>query len=56
MGAAVLAVRTLGLPVQILAGVVVFSVLAIALRVIAVGEIRDLYSAVRKRRAASVPA
>jgi O-antigen/teichoic acid export membrane protein len=56
MGAAVVSVRTLGLPVQVLAGLVVFSVLAIALRVIAVGEVRDLYSVVRGRRSARVAA
>ncbi len=56
MAAAVMAVRTLGLPAQLLAGVVVFSVSAIAFRAIGVDEIRDLYSAVRRRRSASAPA
>lgn len=56
MAVTLVAVRALGLPVQVLAGMAVFTVLAIALRVIAVEEIRDLYSAVRRRRAARVPA
>jgi O-antigen/teichoic acid export membrane protein len=56
MAAAVLAVGPFGLHVQVLAGIIVFSALAIPLRVIRVGEIRDLYSALRRRRAASVAA
>src|SRR5437660_1420544 len=56
MAAVVVSVRTLGLPVQILAGIVVFPTLAVALRAIAVEEIRDVYVAVRRRRAVGVPA
>jgi len=56
MAAVVVSVRALGLPVQILAGIVVFPALAVALRAIAVEEIRDVYVAVRRRRAVGVPA
>jgi O-antigen/teichoic acid export membrane protein len=56
MAAAVVAARTYGLPVQVVAGIVVFSVSAIAFRAIAVDEISGLYSAVRRRRPVSVPA
>ena len=55
MAAAVLAVRTLGLPAQIVAGILVFSALAVPMRVVAVAEMMDLYLAVRRRRAASAP-
>jgi O-antigen/teichoic acid export membrane protein len=50
MAAAVVAVRKVGLPAQILAGLFAFSALAILLRVIAVGEIRELYSAIARKR------
>ena len=56
MAAGVLAVRTLGLPVQVLAGIAMFSLFAIVLRAVAVDEIRNLYSAVRRRRSASATA
>jgi hypothetical protein len=55
MAAGVLAVRTLGLPAEMLAGVAIFGALAILFRVIALTEIRGLYSAVRNRSATSVP-
>lgn len=56
MAAAVLSVGAFGLHVQVLAGIVVFSAVAIPLRVITVGEVRDLYAAMRRRRAASLAA
>jgi O-antigen/teichoic acid export membrane protein len=54
MAAAVWAVHTLGLPAEISVGLVGFAGLAILLRAVRVSEVRDLYIAVRRRRAASV--
>lgn len=56
MGAGVWAVRTYGLPAEIVAGVVIFCALAVLLRAVAISEVRDLYAAVRRRSAASAPA
>jgi O-antigen/teichoic acid export membrane protein len=56
MAAGVWAVRTMGLPAEIVVGATTFGALAILLRVVALREIRDLYSAVRTRGAVSTPA
>jgi len=56
MAGAVLAVARFGLPVQIGAGLVVFAAFAVVLRVVALSEMRLVYSAVRRRGTAKAAA
>jgi O-antigen/teichoic acid export membrane protein len=56
MAAGVLASRPLGLAAEVVVGVAVFAALALPLRVVNAGEMRNLYAAVARRRRARAAA